>query len=93
MDNTEINQKRRSRYIGTVDIDEIQRQLLGVLKRETQQLLDESFAQKLSEESSKSLVNYLKLLKQLKDDELKALEMLTEEELEARASTNQYKGT
>lgn len=51
-------------------------------------LLDQSFEEKLSEQSAKNLINYLKLLKDLQQTELAALEMLTDEELQIRASTN-----
>lgn len=46
-------------------MDQIHRQLLVVLKRETLKLMDLSFKQKLSQESSKNLINYLKLVKDL----------------------------
>lgn len=90
-DSANLEHKRRSRRLSDVNIDKLQRGLLTVLKREANHLLDESFEEKLSEDSAKSLVSYLKLLKQFQDQELAALEMLTEEELEARASTNHQK--
>lgn len=69
-----------------VDLDKIQHYFLVVLKREATRLLDQSFEAKLSEESSKALVNYLKLLKDLKESEEKELESLSDEELEKLAN-------
>lgn len=58
-----------ARWVGNPDIEKIQDQFLVVLKREAQQLLDESYGKKLSPESSKNLVNYLKLIKDLSKEE------------------------
>lgn len=74
------------RRLVPVDLDKIQRQLTNVLKREVGRLLDESFAEKLCEGSSKNLVIYLKLLKDLREEETKDLENLTDEELEKLAN-------
>lgn len=52
-----------------MDINQVQRQLLVVLKRETLNLMDQSHKGKLSQESSKNLINYLKLIKDLSNDE------------------------
>lgn len=72
----------------SVDTDKIERKFLNVLGREANRLLDESYEQKLSEPSAKSLVNYLKLLKEFQKFELEALGELTDEELEQRSKTN-----
>lgn len=56
-----------ARYVGSPNIEKIQGQFLAVLKREAQHLLDESHLGKLSEESSKTLNNYLKLIGNLKE--------------------------
>lgn len=54
-----------ARWVGNPDIEKIQDQFLAVLKREAKQLLEESYEKKLSPESSKSLINYLKLIKDM----------------------------
>lgn len=66
-----------------MDLDKIQLKFLVVLKREANRLLDLSFTSKLSEEDSKKLINYLKLLKSIQEQELAAMGNLTDEELEA----------
>lgn len=78
-----------SRRLSPVDLDKIGQKLLNVLQREANVLLDLSYMDKLSADESKSLVNYLKLLKEFQSFELAALESLTDEELEERAKTNQ----
>ena len=54
-----------ARYIGTPNIQKIQTAFLAILKREAEKLLDESHKGKLSAESAKNLVSYLKLIKEL----------------------------
>ena len=58
--------KERSRCLADVDLDKIQLQLFTVLKREAGALMDLSFRKKLDAIASKTLVNYLKLLKTIK---------------------------
>lgn len=65
-----------------VDLDVIQSQLFTVLQREACQLLDLSFRKKLESEASKNLINYLKLLKELRDLESEALNNLSDEDLQ-----------
>ncbi len=81
-----------SRRYAPVDIDRIQHKFLQVLHREANRLLDLSWKEQLSEIASKSLVNYLKLLKDLQEQELAALDVLTDEQLEAHAKTNTKQG-
>lgn len=50
-------------YVGVIDIQKIQNQFLAVLKREAKRLLEESYTGKLSADSAKTLINYLKLLR------------------------------
>lgn len=74
-----------------VDLDVLRRQLLTVLKREIYRLMDESFKEKLSDFSSKNLINYIKLLQDLQAQELKEAFLLTPEELRERAQINTQK--
>jgi hypothetical protein len=80
-----------SRRLAPVNLDKIQLQFLVVLKREANRLLDLSHAEKLSDECSKTLVNYLKLLKDIRKSEAEDLESMTDEELEAMAAKNTKK--
>lgn len=77
--------KRASRSelsLKKVNLDRLQRQLENVLSREALHLLRASFTQKLDRDSSNSACNYLKLIKELRKDESKDLESLSDEELE-----------
>lgn len=76
------SKNERPRRLIPVDLDYIGRQFNTVLKREANRLLDESYAEKLSEESSKTLVNYIKLLRDLKQDQIREFEGMTDEQLE-----------
>lgn len=89
---TKKQRKKPSRRIGVIDLDRIKTAFLCVLKREAIRFLDKSYDSELGEEDSKKLVNYLKLLKQFEEQELAALEALTDDELEARARVNQKQG-
>lgn len=91
-DNPNFPKSKGSRRISPVDLDKIGQKLLNVLQREANILLDRSWREKLSADDSKSLVNYLKLLKEFQSFELEALESLTDEELAERAKTNQKSG-
>ncbi len=94
--NTQNESKKRKsqapRRLSAVDLDDIRQRLLIVLCREAKRLMDESWEKKLSDESSKSLVNYLKLLKQFEEHELALLDQLDDEELEQRAQINKKNG-
>lgn len=82
---TKIDKKphdSNARRLQNVNLDRLQHQFLTVLKREASRLLDISYTEKLSADASKTLVNYIKLLGELKELELKDLENLTDEELE-----------
>lgn len=83
---------RHSRRVKPVNLDYLHLQLLVVLRREAGRLLDLSFKEKLSEESSKTLVNYLKLLKDLKQQEAEELENLSDEELEKLSKKGEKHG-
>ena len=65
-----------------VDVDKLFRKLLTVLGRETDNLMISSFNGKLEKKEAESLISYLKLAKELKQLEEKALENLSDEELE-----------
>lgn len=75
---------REQRRLVPINLDKIRQRFLIALKREANHILDESFENKLSEESAKTLVNYLKLLNDLKQIEEEDLEKLTDEELEQK---------
>lgn len=85
LNDTKKRKSQAPRRLSPVNLDKIQHQFLIVLKREATRLMDQSFEDKLSDESSKTLVNYLKLMKDLKEMEAKELENLTDEELEKLA--------
>jgi hypothetical protein len=53
-----------------------------ILRREISNLMIESSGKKLSPNSAKDLVSYLKLLHELKEEQQKTLSELTDEELE-----------
>lgn len=74
--------KQGPRRLKRVEIDSVQRQLMVVLEREVQQLLDQSFLAKLSPPNAKDLANYLKLLKDLREAEEASLENLSDEDLQ-----------
>lgn len=84
-DDTKKTRNRLSRRCGDVDLDKLERKFLNVLKRESNRLLDESFEAQLSADSSKTLCNYLKLLKEFKQQELDFLEKMPLDELEEAA--------
>lgn len=82
----------RSRRVKPVNLDHLELQFLTVLKREAGRLMDLSFAKKLSPTSSRTLVNYLNLLKDLKQREAADLENLTDDELEKMATKENKNG-
>ncbi len=65
---------------------------MTVLKRETNHLLDLSWEKKLGMASSRALINYLELLKELQDQQEKDLEGLSDDELESRMNKNTKQG-
>lgn len=71
-----------ARRTSPVDLDRIREKLLNVLGRETKQLLDASYKKNLSPGNSKRLCNYLKLIKELQNQELEILKELGDEDLE-----------
>lgn len=67
--------------IETTTIDEMRVKCTEVLRREVTNLMMESAKGKLSTSSSNSLVNYVKLLAELKDVEDEELKRLSDEHL------------
>lgn len=77
------NEKNPAIRLSNVDLDNIEHRFLVVLKREAYRLMEESYVGKISDESAKNLINYLKLLKDFKKHQENELEKLTDAELEA----------
>jgi hypothetical protein len=80
--------KRKSRAgksLKNINLDQIQKKLLNVLERETNQLLVLSVDGKLDKDQSDDLNKYLKLLKELRKQEAEELSEMSEEELEKLA--------
>lgn len=69
----------------SVDLDILIRQCRTVLGREVERLMDASHKGKLSRDDTATLVNYFKLLPDLKKQEKEALGELTDEQLEVLA--------
>lgn len=65
-----------------IDLDDLQDKVRLILYREIRNLTAESAIGLLSKEESQSLVNYAKLLTELKKAETQALSGLTDAELE-----------
>lgn len=63
------------------DIASLLDSTLEILRREVRHLLMDSAGGKLSKDSSTALVNYVKLLKELHENEKDIVESMTEEEL------------
>jgi hypothetical protein len=77
--------KRKSqgpRRLSVVDLDKVEHKFTVVLNREANQLLDRSWKNPLPDEAAKTLVNYMKLLKELKVQKEKELENLSDEDLQ-----------
>jgi hypothetical protein len=74
-----------SRRCRSASLDTLQKRLVTVLVREVESLMDLSYTTKLSKADSSDLVNYLKLLKDLKHQETTILSSMSDEELEALA--------
>lgn len=66
-----------------VDIAELLEKTLGILYREVRSLMTESARGKLHKDSAATLVQYIKTLKELREDELELLGKMTKEELES----------
>lgn len=64
-----------------INLDELYDKTKLILYREIRNLLRDSASQLLSKDSSQSLVNYAKLLKDLRKEERERLKNLTDEEL------------
>jgi hypothetical protein len=71
---------------GTFDVAEMLDKGAEILRREISNLMIESSGKKLSPNSAKDLVAYLKLLAELKLEQEKALADMSDEELEAISS-------
>lgn len=85
--NTPLKQKKkRLPRLKKIDIDLAHKKLLNTLAREIHHLFTLSVYEKLGKEDSLSLVNYVKLLNQLKKDSQQDLDSLTDEELEKIAN-------
>ncbi len=69
-----------------VNLDKTHKKLLNILDRDVSKLLNLSRTKSLTGTQSFSLVNYLKLIKTLKDIELEQLSELSDEELEKKAN-------
>lgn len=67
-DEAENSKKDRPRRISKVELSKLDAQLLTVLKREIGILMDESAEKKLSNEQSRKLINYLKLIRELEEE-------------------------
>ena len=76
----------RSRRLRKSSLNKIQNRLITVLVRETESLMDLSFNHKLDKNDAASLVNYLRLLKEMRKDEEDKNKNLTDEELEKIAA-------
>lgn len=66
----------------SVNLERLQRQLENVVGREAVHLLKLSHEGKLDKDSATAACNYLKLIKDLRKEESKNLEDLSDEELE-----------
>lgn len=75
-----------------IAIDDLAEDSLLILYREIKHMLMESSGGPLSKESSQSLVNYVKLLNELKKQEKEALASLSDEQLE-KLYTNKSSST
>jgi hypothetical protein len=58
--------KERTRRVKKCDLDKLSKQAHTILVREIEQLMDLSYKQKLDKDNTAALINYLKLLKDLK---------------------------
>jgi hypothetical protein len=67
-DEAEDSKSGRSRRVRKVELGKIKDQLFTVLKRETEKLMEESHKAKLSNEQSRKLINYLKLIRELEEE-------------------------
>jgi len=76
----------RARVAHPVNLDRIQRRLQTALSRDTGHILALSHAGKLDKQASDSLVQYLKLIKQLKKMEQEESEAMSDEQLAELAS-------
>lgn len=76
--------KRKSRAGMTLrrtNLEKMQKQLLNVLRRDVEKLLESSFKSTLRAEETDKLLLYLKQVKTLRKDELEDLEGLSDEAL------------
>ena len=69
------NPLRTRRYRKVLDIEHIHKQLMTVLVRDTEKLMDKSYRSKLSRDEATALIAYLKMVNEMKAlDELNQME-------------------
>lgn len=86
------NQAKRKlgfRVEDKVDIEEINKKLLNVLKHDTDHLVAQVASDKLNNADSQALVNYLKVVKYLQKEQAEESENLTDDELKEIANSDQ----
>lgn len=77
----EFGQGIKKRRPKKTDLDKLQIQSMTILTREIGHLMDKSFDEKLDANNSKVLVDYIKLINELKKSRDKELEEMTDEQL------------
>lgn len=80
--------KKITRYLRVIDINTVHKKLLNVLSRDINFLLESSYHGPLTPTEASSLVDYLKLVKTLKEIDKDNNENLTNEQLEAIANNS-----
>lgn len=73
--------------LDAVNVDYVEYQLLNILARDVRHLLEKVRLQILNKDQAQSLVNYLKLTKELKKQKLQELENMSEDELKKLVNT------
>lgn len=77
---------RKGSSLKRVNIDRLDKKLMNILDREVNNLLKLSGVTSLEKDDANNLINYLKLIKNLKKESYIEEETLTDEELEKIAS-------
>jgi hypothetical protein len=85
-DQTKKPGKKKRVRLKKINLNDIQKKLMNILARDTNHLLKLSEPDKLTKDDSLSLVNYLRLLKQLQKDTADDLDNMTDAELEKLAN-------
>jgi|SRR5271166_3930212 len=73
---------RKGMFTVPVNLNKVHHRLLNILNRDVVHLMESSFKGVLTKDQSASLVNYLKLIKTLKELEKEKLSEMSEEDLE-----------